>query len=314
MIARLLPLASPLLDPNTRAQAEANVAAVEAEVRQAQATVARARQASRLAARNRQRVEILRRGGAAAAAEVDQVEAEAKTAADAERVADAGVRVAEARLNAARAALGNGAETAGAVEVVAPVSGRVLRLGPQLEGAIAAGTALMEIGSLEAHGGLRGPAHPRRDPRRPGRSAVPGALGRSAAAEGHGDPGGAGRVHPGLGAGGGGAADLGRGAPGHPARGSGRGWEMPSGWRCTCPSGAAPTPSRCRKGPSSAASGGWEVLVADGCRLAGRQVRIGERNGTVAEVLEGLEAGEQVVVHPGERARAGVRYRVLEAR
>ena len=50
----------------------------------------------------------------------------------------------------------------------------------------------------------------------------------------------------------------------------------------------------------------WAVFVDSGGRAEKRQVRIGQRNGLEAEILEGLAGGEQVVLHPSDRVIDGV--------
>ena len=56
-----------------------------------------------------------------------------------------------------------------------------------------------------------------------------------------------------------------------------------------------------REGPD------WSVFVESDGRAELRKVEIGRRNSLVAEVLGGLEAGERVVLYPGDRVSAGVR-------
>lgn len=51
----------------------------------------------------------------------------------------------------------------------------------------------------------------------------------------------------------------------------------------------------------------WSVFVVNEGRARQRAVRIGHRNPEVAEVLEGVEAGERVIVHPGADVEDGVR-------
>jgi HlyD family secretion protein len=51
----------------------------------------------------------------------------------------------------------------------------------------------------------------------------------------------------------------------------------------------------------------WAVFVVRDGTLLQREVQIGERNEEVAEVLSGLQAGEEVVVYPGESLADGVR-------
>ena len=65
--------------------------------------------------------------------------------------------------------------------------------------------------------------------------------------------------------------------------------------------------------PSSAAfreQEGWSVFVIDGERARRRQVRIGHRNQAEAEVLDGLTDGEQVILHPSNQLRDGIRVQV----
>ena len=62
-----------------------------------------------------------------------------------------------------------------------------------------------------------------------------------------------------------------------------------------------PTSSLFRQGD------GWAVFVVEAGRARLRTVRIGQRNGTTAEVLDGLKAGERVVVHPSDSIADGVR-------
>jgi HlyD family secretion protein len=52
---------------------------------------------------------------------------------------------------------------------------------------------------------------------------------------------------------------------------------------------------------------GWAVFVAAAGRARLRRVEIGWNNGLEAEALGGLAAGEQVVLHPSDRIREGVR-------
>jgi len=51
----------------------------------------------------------------------------------------------------------------------------------------------------------------------------------------------------------------------------------------------------------------WALFVEEDGRARLRRVGTGERNGLVAEIREGLEAGTHVVVHPSDRITDGVR-------
>jgi HlyD family secretion protein len=52
---------------------------------------------------------------------------------------------------------------------------------------------------------------------------------------------------------------------------------------------------------------GWAVFVDQADRAILRQVTIGHRNDIEAEVLSGLKEGEEVVLHPGDQVKDGVR-------
>ena len=52
---------------------------------------------------------------------------------------------------------------------------------------------------------------------------------------------------------------------------------------------------------------GWALFVEEAGRARLRSVRVGQRNGLEAQILDGLKAGERVVAHPNEKIEAGVR-------
>ncbi len=51
----------------------------------------------------------------------------------------------------------------------------------------------------------------------------------------------------------------------------------------------------------------WAVFVEDGGRARFQTIRLGRRNSLVAQVVQGLEGGEKLVVHPTDRVAAGTR-------
>jgi len=59
-------------------------------------------------------------------------------------------------------------------------------------------------------------------------------------------------------------------------------------------------------------NGKTSVFVVEKDRATERTLRIGRRLNTMVEVLEGVEAGERVVVSPGEKVREGARVKVPE--
>lgn len=54
---------------------------------------------------------------------------------------------------------------------------------------------------------------------------------------------------------------------------------------------------------------GWSVFVLDNCRARRHAIEIGHRNQTEAEVLSGITVGEDVILHPSNQLREGVRVR-----
>lgn len=55
--------------------------------------------------------------------------------------------------------------------------------------------------------------------------------------------------------------------------------------------------------------GDWAVFVVERGRAVRRVVRLGQRSTWAAEVLEGLSAGEAVIIHPSDKVDPGVRVR-----
>ena len=54
----------------------------------------------------------------------------------------------------------------------------------------------------------------------------------------------------------------------------------------------------------------WAAFVLKDGNVSLRHLEVGRRNGLEAEILSGVNAGEQVIVHPSDRVRDGVRGRV----
>ena len=53
----------------------------------------------------------------------------------------------------------------------------------------------------------------------------------------------------------------------------------------------------------------WAMFVQEDGRAVLRHVEVGQKNGVFAEILEGVEAGERVVMHPSDRVSDGTRIR-----
>lgn len=154
IIARILPSEAELLDPRTRAQAEASVAAATAAVGSARAQLdqlaAGARQLEGDLARQR---ELAAKGFASPQA-LETAETKARAARAGVRVAEAELGVRRSELSVARAALiGPEREGQGAVAVSAPASGYVTRVLQESERTVTVGAPLVEVsdkGGLEA--------------------------------------------------------------------------------------------------------------------------------------------------------------------
>lgn len=151
-VVTLEPLRSEVLDPRSRAAAEAAVAAAEAELRSAKENMQARRAASELAASELQRAAALFEKGHIAESALERAESNAKQSDANLSAAASGVKTAEAELRRARAALGYSpaeerASSGKAVEVRSPVAGSVLKLHRESEGAVAAGEPLVDIGN-----------------------------------------------------------------------------------------------------------------------------------------------------------------------
>ena len=150
VVATLETQPSAFLDPRARAQAEAARAAAGAAVNLRQAEVERARAAVELAGKERQRAKELLADGTIAVQEWDRADAEATVRERELRAAEFGVQVAEFELNQARAALLQGEEpegrTANLFTVRSPVDGVVLNVFEESSRFLNVGTPLMEVG------------------------------------------------------------------------------------------------------------------------------------------------------------------------
>ena len=57
--------------------------------------------------------------------------------------------------------------------------------------------------------------------------------------------------------------------------------------------------------------GTWQAYVLDGSTARARTVKIGHSDGLETEILDGLKAGERVVVYPGDQIADGVRVKPM---
>jgi HlyD family secretion protein len=153
VLARLLPVPSPLLDPGSQKVAEQRLGSAIDVKKQAEATVSRAATAWEQARRDLGKSEELVREGTVAPAQLDQAttdarmrEAELSSARFAQKVADHDIEQARAALER----FSPGARPSEQFEVTSPVHGQVLHVLRKSEGVVQAGTALLELGDPQA--------------------------------------------------------------------------------------------------------------------------------------------------------------------
>ena len=148
ILARLTTAESPLLDPRTRGELTAAVEASRAAVGQAQAERARAAAELTRARATLRRQEELMKAGAIASDNLEAAETALMTGEEALRAAEFTVSRAEYELQLARARLQAPARAGSPVEVVAPVSGVILKRFRESESVVPVGEPLIEIGNV----------------------------------------------------------------------------------------------------------------------------------------------------------------------
>ena len=146
VVARLTTADAPLLDPRTRGELEAATEATRAAVGQARAEFERTTAELARARQTLQRQQELMKAGAIAADSLDAAETAVATAEEARKAAEFAVSRSEYDLQTARARLQAPAPAGRAVEVVAPVSGVILKRLRESESVVPAGEPLLEIG------------------------------------------------------------------------------------------------------------------------------------------------------------------------
>jgi HlyD family secretion protein len=317
VVARMHPLP---LDPRTQAEASARLDAAEAAVRGAEARVETARAAQEQAARNAARARELGRSGTIGKQEWEVAELDATTRAKDLEAADFAARAAHYNLEAARAALmapgahGSQALVAacesgepGCIELRSPVAGRVLRVPEKSERVVSPGAPLLELGDpqaleivvdllstdavkvragaamlIEEWGGAE-PLRARVRRVEPSGYTKLSALGVEEQ-----------RVNV--------IADF-DGA----VDGLGDGYRIEARIVVAEAEDALLVPSSALFRREDA----WYVFAAVGGRAVMRPVSVGRATAQVSEVLDGLAAGDAVVLHPSDQVADGVRIEAL---
>ena len=150
-VAALEPLRPQPLDPRSRAEAEATVAAAQAGLNAAIEQERAAAAGTDYLEKRLERVENLYAKRYVARDQLDQTESEAKKARAVQWSAKAAVDVSRSELERAKTVLKNFphgaiAEKADTISVSSPVSGAVIKMYRESEGAVHAGEPLLEIG------------------------------------------------------------------------------------------------------------------------------------------------------------------------
>jgi len=313
VLAVLDALAAPALDLRNVQEARSRVAALEAALATSREEAVAAQASAGFASEEAQRLRRLGDDGLVPRNIVDQATAEAERSAAIERSARFRVRTAQSELEAAQAALayagGSDPGASGTFELVAPVSGQVLRRWFESASVVQPGEPLVEIGdpaALEIEVDVLSS------------DAVRIAPGMRVQFERWGQPepleGRVKRVEP-----------VGF------TKVSALGVEEQRVW--VIADIASPREEWVRLGdgyrvnarfilwesedalrvPTSALfrhDGGWAAFVIDGDRARLRRVAPGRRGGLYTELLEGLSEGERVIVHPDRELVDGIRIRL----
>lgn len=311
-LARLEPVPSSLLDPQSRLGAEARLRSAQDARRQARAAVERASVMLRQARQDLERTRVLAANGAAAPQVLERAQLDVATGQSELRSAEFAERVATHEMELAESALrprGPGPSDPGVV-LTSPVEGRVLRVPRESAGTIAAGTPVLEVG----------------DPR--ALEVVADVLTRDAVS-----------LRPGL------KAIISRWGGAQPLAGRVRIVE-PAAFTKVSPLGVEEQrvnvvialetdgPPLERLGdafavdvrfvlaeatgvlriPASAVfrhGGGWATFAVRGGKAALQRVELGAADELQFQLLEGLAEGDAVIVHPGEAVRDGMRVVTL---
>lgn len=320
VVAHMLPTNPAALDVRTREQARAAVTAAEAALRVAQADRNAAIASRDLAQTELERARRLAESGIVSDAALDRAMQSYRIAQAAVQTAEAAIAMREAELQNAQAqligfddprlaaALANG-EDEDQIPLYAPADGRILRIMQESETTLPAGAPIMEIGDvdaeLEVEVELISSDAVRVDAGDPallvdwgGESDLRGEVTRI-------DPFAITRVSalgveeqrvP---------VTIALTSPPEARAALGHGYRVEVRiivWQ-TEDAVLAPASALFRSGP------GWAVFVAADGRAVLREVGIGHNNGITAQVLSGLEPGEQVVLYPSAAVDDGTRIR-----
>jgi HlyD family secretion protein len=308
-LAEISPTVSPLLDQRTRAETTARLAGALSALGQSRAQLAHASTAREQAGREVERTRVLVGSGSLPRQQLEDLEFALRLRSDELTSAEFGVKVAAEEVRLAQAALGRpGRDKAadGHLDVLAPASGRVLVVHQKSAGVVQAGAPLLEVADpaqLEGIVDLLTTDAVRVRPgtaveiigwggeqRLPGRvrEVEPSAFTRPSALGVEEQ-----RVNV--------VVTLDGPQERWAALGDGYHIEV----RLILWAGEAVT--QVPLGAVFRQGSGWACYVLEQGRARLRKIEIGHRGETGVEIVSGLQLGERVIVHPGDRVQEGVR-------
>ncbi len=312
LLATIDPVDPALLDVRAQAEAEARVQAAEANVQRTEAQLQRAQASLKFAQTELDRITSAARSEAVSIIELDRAELAVETAQQDVQSARFAREIAAFELEQARSALlrtyvrSGEPEEEPAFEIRSPITGVVLRVLQRSAGVVTAGTELLELGDLNemevvvdvlSNDGARiergapvvlehwGGPQPLQGVVRlvePSAFTKISALGVEEQ-----------RVNV--------IVDI--TTPLEERRSLGDGFRVEARivlWEADNVV-LVPNAALFRRGSE------WAVFVVENGRAALRIVQIGQQSQTEAQVLSGLEPGETVIIHPGDRIADGVR-------
>jgi len=312
-LVELEPLKSNLLDPRSRATAEAAVSSAGAALKVEEERVIAAEADAEYSRRNHERIKKLFEGGYVAKDALEQAEAGAKRAEANLLSAKAAVKVARSELDRAQTLLQHSAAEETRIQgkivtIQAPVNGSILKIYRESEGVVQSGEPLIEIGdpkNLEVKVEVLSADAVRI---KPGTSVLFERWGGNSVLSGKVrvvEPAGFTKI-----------SSLGVeeqrvlvivDIASFPKSGQnlGDGYRLEASFIIWEGKDILQVPASAlfRK------QDGWAVFVVKNDRAVKREVKVGQRTGLAAEILSGLTEGEEVISHPDNSIEDGTRIR-----
>ncbi|MGD9000025.1 MAG: efflux RND transporter periplasmic adaptor subunit [Granulosicoccaceae bacterium] len=303
------PLESQVLDPRSRAEAQARVAAAESALRAAREEARATDAAADLAIKELSRLRPLADQGLISRDAFDQAQTAAQTASAARRSANFRIEVAQYELEAARSVLQYSAATQTGepperVAVRAPISGKILKVPHECEGPVRTGEPLLEVGDtsrlevevdvLSADAVKIKPGMPVLFERWGGEEALEGVV-RGIEPVGFTKISALGVEEQRV------LVIVDFTSPSELWQRLGDGYRVEASFVLWQHDNVLQVPAS----SLFRANGGWAVFAVDGKHARLRDVQVGQRTGLIAQILSGLSEGERVIDHPAEDVEDG---------